>query len=128
MNKEWELVKKFHEKFGHPISDSPSFMKKERALKRFNWMLEEINEFIEADNIYDQADAMIDLIYFALGTMVEIGIKPKQIFNIVHQANMNKLFSDNKPHYSSEGKTIKPKGWVDPYDDIKKEIDKLLQK
>ena len=34
MNKEWEKVKLFHDKFGHPSSDRPAFIPKERAKDR----------------------------------------------------------------------------------------------
>ena len=126
MNKEWKKVREFHEKFGHPKSDKPIFMNSERAKIRCSWMLEEINEFIEASDIVDQVDAMIDLIYFALGTMVEIGVKPDKIFDIVHNANMSKLWSDSLPHYDKNGKTIKPSIWNDPYEKIKLEIENNL--
>ncbi|RCX12328.1 putative HAD superfamily Cof-like phosphohydrolase [Anaerobacterium chartisolvens] len=119
----WIKVREFHEKFGHPVSEKPVLLNEDRVGKRYDWMLEEINEFKESDNIYDQADAMIDLIYFAVGTMVEMGVKPENVFDIVHSANMRKLWPDGKPHYNEQGKTIKPAGWTDPYNDIKKEID-----
>ena len=124
MNKEWYDVKEFHEKFGHPVGDKPAFMNKERALKRYKWMLEEINEFIEADEVVEQADAMIDVMYFALGTLVEMGIKPDSLFEIVQEANMAKLWPDGLPHYNSDGKTIKPSTWVDPHEKLKAEIER----
>jgi len=126
MDKQWEEVKEFHIKFNHPNSDFPTMLSKERAIKRYNWMLEEINEFIEADDIYEQADAMIDLMYFALGTMVEMGIKPEKLFNIVQKANMSKLWPDGKPRYKEDGKVLKSKEWIDPYPLIKEEIDKYI--
>lgn len=122
MNKEWGLVQEFHEKFGHPVSNIPVMMKKERAKKRYNWMLEEINEFIEAEDIVEQADAMIDVMYFALGTLVEMGVSPDSLFNIVHEANMSKLWEDGLPHYNEEGKTIKPVNWEDPHIKLEAEI------
>jgi len=124
MNNEWYAVKEFQTKFGHPVADKPTQMDKERAKKRYNWMLEEINEFIEADEIVEQADAMIDVIYFALGTLVEMGIKPDSLFQIVQDANMAKLWPDGKPHYNSEGKTIKPSTWEDPHEKLKEEIER----
>lgn len=128
MNKEWNAVREFHIKFGHPVEDRPKQMNAERAKKRYNWMLEEINEFIEADDIVEQADAMIDVIYFALGTLVEMGIQPDNLFQIVQDANMSKLWSDGKPHYNAEGKTIKPSTWEDPHEKLKAEIKKQLEK
>lgn len=128
MNKEWREVREFHEKFGHPVEDRPVEMKPERARKRYNWMLEEINEFLEADEIVEQADAMIDVIYFALGTLVEMGIEPDSLFEIVQEANMSKLWPDGKPHYNAEGKTIKPSTWEDPHEKLKAEIERQANK
>ena len=128
MNKEWESVKLFHKKFNHPIGKDPQCMELGRAEKRYNWMLEEINEFKEAakaGDIVEQADAMIDVIYFALGTLVEMGIKPDRLFEIVQQANMSKLWEDGKPHYAKDGKTIKPPTWEDPHDKLKEAINKM---
>lgn len=122
MNREWEKVKDFHIKFNTPVSENPKMLDKERAKKRYSWMLEEINEFIDSKNITEQADAMIDLIYFALGTLVEMGIKPSKLFEIVHDANMSKLWEDGKPHYAQDGKIIKPKSWQDPYFKLKEAI------
>lgn len=119
MNHEWEKVRDFHIKFCHPYSDSPKKMDSVRARTRYNWMLEELDEFMDARDIVEQADAMIDLIYFALGTMVEMGIRPDELFQIVHTANMDKLWKDGKPHYAPDGKTIKPTGWQDPYMKLK---------
>ena len=124
MNQEWNAVKEFQSKFGHPIADKPMQMDADRAKKRYNWMLEEINEFIEAEEIVEQADAMIDVIYFALGTLVEMGIKPDNLFKIVQDANMAKLWPDGKPHYNKDGKTIKPSTWEDPHDKLRAEIER----
>lgn len=124
MNHQWEQVKEFHEKFGHPISDTPRMLDKERSLARYHWMLEELNEFIASPDITEQADAMIDLMYFALGTLVEMGIKPDPLFDIVQNANMSKLWSDGKPHYNAENKVIKPEGWEDPHPRLEAEIER----
>ncbi len=118
MNKEFNDVKKFHEAFGHPISTTPTALSKERAIIIHNWMSEEVNEFLEASDeqdIVEQADAMIDTIYFALGTLVEMGIAPDALFAIVQNANMSKLWPDGQPHYNDMGKVIKPTGWEDPH-------------
>ncbi len=125
VSKEYHQVREFHNAFGHPISEKPMMLSEDRVVNRYKWMLEELLEFLEADNIYDQADAMIDLIYFALGTMVEMGIDPEPLFDIVHSANMKKLWPDGKPHYNDDGKVIKPSGWVDPYELIKKAVSEL---
>ncbi len=127
MKKEWSDVKEFHDKFGHPCPSEPVMIDKKRALSRAKWMNEEVSEFLVADNIYEQADAMIDLLYFALGTMVEMGLEPDELFSIVQEANMSKLWADGKPHYNpKDGKVIKPEGWEDPTPKIKKYIDSYV--
>ena len=127
INEEYEQVKEFHKTFKSPISDTPVLLTESRAKMRAGFMREEIDEFEESASIYDQADAMIDLIYFALGTLVEMGVKPKNIFDIVHNANMSKLWDDGLIHArESDGKIIKPPTWQDPYPKIKDEIDNNL--
>lgn len=56
-------------------------------------------------------DAYTDISYFGEGGFCEIGLDSNPIFNIVHQANMGKLFPDGKPHYNQVGKVIKPDNW-----------------
>ena len=127
MKKEWNDVREFHDKFGHPVASEPKMIDKKRALSRAKWRNEEVAEFLIADNIYEQADAMIDLMYFALGTMVEMGLEADELFSTVQQANMAKLWPDGKPHYNpKDGKVIKPEGWEDPAPKIKAYIDAVI--
>ena len=128
MNIEFYEVKKFQEAFGHPTSDFPIVMEEERAKKRYLWMSEELNEFLAASknkDIVEQADAMIDVIYLALGTLVEMGVEPDELFKIVQHANMSKLWADGKPHYNDMGKVVKPEGWEDPHKKLELAIKKM---
>jgi predicted HAD superfamily Cof-like phosphohydrolase len=126
MNKQWEMVKDFHLKFNHPAARAPQMLNGDRVDARGKWMQEELDEFYASKNIYEQADAMIDLIYFALGTLVEMGVEPDEIFEIVHSANMAKLWPDGKPHYKDDGKTSKPPGWQDPEPLLREAIGRKL--
>lgn len=115
MDQSWEKVLQFHRLFSVPYKEKPTFLPKDRVTTRSEWMQEEIKEFLESQSLDEQADAMIDLIYLALGTLVEMGVRPEELFNIVHEANMSKLWEDGKPHYrESDGKVIKPPSWQDP--------------
>lgn len=127
MQKEWNDVLEFQRCFGHPHREKPVMISPERAQIRAEWMREEINEFLEADEIVEQADAMIDLMYFALGTMVEMGVKPDKLWQIVQDANMAKLWSDGKPRHREDGKTIKPPTWTDPHEKLKAEIQSQME-
>ncbi|SFJ68652.1 HAD family hydrolase [Thermoflavimicrobium dichotomicum] len=125
MNREWEKVKQFHIHFGVPYKETPSLLTSDRVQKRAHWMMDEIREFQEAKTLEDQADAMIDVIYFALGTLVEMGVKPQELFDIVHEANMAKLWEDGKPrHRETDGKIIKPPTWKDPHPKLREAIHK----
>ncbi len=64
------------------------------------------------DPVVDEADALIDLLYFTYGSFVMMNIDPAPLFEIVHQANMGKLFPDGKPRYHEvTGKVLKPENW-----------------
>ncbi|MGA8943887.1 MAG: HAD family hydrolase [Thermoactinomyces sp.] len=127
MNREWLKVKEFHQAFSVPAGDKPARLPADRVTKRFAWMKEELDEFASADSVEDQTDAMIDLIYLALGTLVEMGVKPERLFQIVHEANMSKLWADGKVHVrDSDGKVIKPPHWRDPQPRIRQELERQL--
>jgi len=123
------MVKDFHKAFNHPYAEIPTLMSMEVAKNRYKWMKEEIDEFLEATengDIYEQVDAMIDNIYFALGTLVQIGVSPAKVFKVVQDANMSKLWEDGKPRFrEGDGKIIKPPTWQDPHDKIREVIDMM---
>ena len=126
INNEYEMVKDFHKAFGHPVADKPTEMKFGRRVARRRWMTEELDEFLVARDVYSQTDAMIDLMYFCLGTLCELGVPPADVFKVVQDANMGKLH-DGKPKYREDGKIIKPEGWQPPEPKIKEIIDGLIK-
>jgi predicted HAD superfamily Cof-like phosphohydrolase len=128
MNKQYDMVSDFQTKMGQPVADKPTQMQFVRREQRFNYMAEELEEFIHAKTVVDQADAMIDLIYLAVGTMVELGVKPEPLFEIVHNANMSKLWPDGKPKLNPEtGKVIKPPTFVRPEPLLEAEIERQIK-
>jgi predicted HAD superfamily Cof-like phosphohydrolase len=63
-----------------------------------------------------QMDALTDVEYFNQGSFVFAGVKPFNLFEIVQQANMGKLWGDGKPRYREEdGKIKKPPHWEENY-------------
>jgi len=120
-------VREFHLAFNHQCPERPELLREPRSSKRYNWMREELEEFRKATSIHDQADAMVDLIYFALGTLVEMGVRPGRLFDIVHEANMKKLWPDGKVHYAADGKVIKHPSWQPPEPQLITEIDRQLR-
>ncbi len=111
-------VKEFHEKFNLPVATRPTLLQRERVELRSKWMQEEIKELLAATNVAEQADAVADLIYFALGIFVEMGVDGGRIFELVHSSNMTKLGSDGLPIYNQDGKVIKPSTWISPHEMI----------
>ena len=79
-----------------------------------------------------EVDALTDILYFTYGSFVLMGVDPKPFFDIVHEANMGKIFPDGKAHFDSQThKILKPDYWEDkfaPEPAIKKELDRQIQK
>ncbi len=129
-------VREFHEAFNHPVGTLPNVMTPELVAKRLKWMREELDEFElwasrVGDPDWDQElvlaemyDAMIDEIYFDLGTLVIMGLQVQPGFLIVHGANMAKLHDGpdgtKVAVYNEDGKVVKPEGWTAP--DLREEV------
>ena len=61
-------------------------------------------------------DALIDTLYFTYGSFVLMGVDPERIFDIVHEANMGKVFPDGKAHFDPvTHKILKPDDWEEKY-------------
>ena len=79
-----------------------------------------------------QVDALTDLLYLTYGSFVLMGVDPKPLFDIVHEANMGKIFPDGKAHFDPiTHKILKPSDWEDkfaPEPAIKRELDRQSQK
>lgn len=94
---------------------NPQVLNKERLLFALIAMYEEIGEFTEANNannVGEALDAMIDLIYFAIGRCYEMGITDTQFrkcWNIVQNKNMQKI--KGKKNRGTEQDAAKPEGW-----------------
>ena len=88
-----------------------------------NWMREEIEEFENSDTVYEQADAIIDLLYYAIGSLVEMGVKPDELFMLVHEYNVKKLIGK---WCDGDGKVMKPIGWQHPDKEIREIIDAMM--
>lgn len=62
---------------------------------------------LDANDIYEVADALADILYVVYGTAAEFGIPIDEIFAEVHKSNMSKLGEDGKPVYRGDGKVLK---------------------
>lgn len=84
---------------------------------------DELLELKEAKTIAEQADALVDAIYYLFDTAVKHGIDLDPIFSIVHNANLKKIRPDGHVIKSSNGKIEKPEDWVDPWPQVIAEIE-----
>jgi predicted HAD superfamily Cof-like phosphohydrolase len=118
-------IKDFHAKFLVPVSDKPDFLNEEMLIFRERFMHEELREFSEAHAERDLAkclDALVDLVYVAIGTAHIMGLPFDQAWEAVHTANMAKerATSSNQSKRGTQYDVIKPAGWTPP--DIEKVI------
>lgn len=109
----YNLVVEFQKKVlnNKPYFDLPN---DQEFLFMVNTLEEELQEFKDGfknKSYNEMADALIDLIYFALGHSFRMGINFNDNFLLVHKANMQKIKAN-----TSRGETDaeKPEGWQEP--------------
>ncbi|MDR0199654.1 MAG: Cof-type HAD-IIB family hydrolase [Streptococcaceae bacterium] len=82
----------------------------------------------KGDALTAQTDSLIDLLYLTYGSLVLSGVDPYEIFEVVHRANMAKIFPDGQPHFDAQThKVLKPEDWEEkhaPEPLIKRELDR----
>jgi len=111
----YEKVKAFHKKYGMAYEGKPRMLPEDLSNFRIHFLIEELEEYVNAETLEDKFDALIDLIYIALGTAELHGIDNKMFyegFNKVHAANMKKI--KGKSERSDKFDVIKPKDWKAP--------------
>ena len=65
-----------------------------------------------------------------MGSFVLMGVDPEEVFEIVHRANMGKIFPDGKAHFDPvTHKILKPDDWEEntPQNQPSKELDRQLK-
>jgi predicted HAD superfamily Cof-like phosphohydrolase len=121
MSAEGHDVKLFQIKFGVPMPDRPTFLPDKHHEFRVGFMREELIEFEEAVRDQDMVkalDALIDLQYVLLGTMLMMGLESywDTAWHSVQTANMRKVraptAADSKRGSALD--VIKPPGWTPP--------------
>ena len=127
-------IRKFHEKFGLAYQGPPRELPEDLQGFRMVFMAEELCEYA-TDNptfhqliqsafkdrssdqpLEKQLDALVDLVYVALGTAYLHGFNFSEAWNRVHEANMAKVrverIADSKR--GSVYDVVKPEGWKAP--------------
>lgn len=99
--------------------DRPTRLTPERKEWFRRALQEELDEFVEADNLADEVDAVIDLIYFAAGRLFEMGLDGGAHFREVHACNVLKKKGrlEKRSHGLGDAAGIdatKPEDWTPP--------------
>ena len=114
-----EDVKAFHEKFGLGYSGPPRQLTGDYHDFRQGFMQEELDEYQaahEAGDLAGQLDALVDLVYVALGTAYLQAFPFGEAWRRVQAANMAKVRVERASD-SKRGSTfdvVKPPGWAAP--------------
>ncbi len=108
-------VAAMHEKFGLTLNHEPTDLRPEQLRQRHRFLVEEVNEMgdaIEAGNIPEVIDALVDIVVVALGTAVMMGIKWSLHWREVRRANMSKVRGPDSRRRGQD--LLKPEGWQKP--------------
>lgn len=122
-------VELFHTTFKHTVGDKLRLLTPEEINKRVMFIEEELQELKDAKDITDQFDALLDILYFLLGTFVIAGYKGELVekgFLEVQDSNMTKLGLDGKPIFNEVGKIMKGANYRKP--ELKAIINDFLDK
>ena len=142
----FEDVRAFHDKFELMRADRPRHLTRRKLKERLEFMLEELQEFaadsgleiveehipagdepagrrlVVRESGYNdqhldgQADALVDIVYVALGTAVMLGLPWQELWNDVQRANMSKVRGVTKRGHAVD--VTKPEGWIGPKGDV----------
>lgn len=112
-------VKEWCEATGIEIPTGPQTLSQERGILRYNLMAEENSEYLEAivkQDPVEIADALGDMLYILLGTMLEHGMQDYivRVFSEIHRSNMSKMGKDGKPILREDGKILKGPNYFRP--------------
>lgn len=113
-----EAVSEFNELIGHRRPEVPQLNPSGVAfqLKGCREEMDEIADALASNNLPEQVDGFIDLIYFALGGLHKLGAPTEECFAAVHAANMQKkrakIAAESKRGSAEDA--VKPEGWVPP--------------
>ena len=108
------------------LPDRPTRISNERIAFIRQMVNDEMDELESSGTIAEQADALVDAIYYICDFAATHGINLDPLFEIVHDANMQKII-DGKVIRRKDGKILKPEGWKDPAPKLEAEIDRQLE-
>ena len=120
MKEQLEKLIDFHRATQVHIEDRPTAdLPLEITELRLSLLSEELEEYRQAVNskdLIEVADALTDLLYVLLGTMVSHGLQEygTELFDEVHKSNMSKFDANSGPIHRQDGKVLKPASFIKP--------------
>lgn len=115
----WDDIHEFHNKFNVPFRPTQRRPNRGVVQYRVKFMLEELEEFVQAakkDDLVQMTDALVDLVYVAMGTAWMLNLPFPAAWIEVHSANMRKerAKADGDSKRGTSLDIIKPKDWQPP--------------
>lgn len=120
-----EQVREFTSLQGLDLPTKPTMMDIKAVDFIADMVESEMDELKAAQSVVDQADALVDAMYYICDCAVKMGLDTDPVFALVHDANMRKV-TDGKLTKDERGKVQKPEGWYGPEEEIKKEIQRQI--
>ena len=119
----FKSVGEFRAKMQLPMSNTPQLLSPEQTSYFARFIMEELSEYLRANeeqSLVDAADAIIDLVYVALGCAHAMGLPFEDLFKVVHKANMQKVPANEfcRSIRGNQYDVIKPVGWVAPEEEL----------
>ena len=116
-----EQVRQFTQACNDELPETPQNMTEDGITFIRQMVNDELDELDDAKNVTEQADALVDAIYYICDFAVRNGINLDPLFDIVHKANMQKVVN-GKVIRRDDGKILKPEGWEDPAPKLEAEM------
>ena len=112
-------IDQFHKKFKFEKNDKVGIPENNELVNfRTSFLIEELAEYTQAITKGDSAaalDALVDIVYIALGTAWLFNLPFEKAWNEVQKANMNKVRTKSKSKKRGTSfDVVKPKGWQAP--------------
>jgi len=112
-------IDQFHKKFGFEKNEKVGIPDNNELVNfRTSFLMEELAEYTQAITKKDAAgalDALVDIVYIALGTAWLFNLPFDKAWNEVQKANMSKVRAKSKSKKRGTAfDVIKPQGWVAP--------------
>ena len=122
-------IDNFHKKYGFEKNEKIDIPDNSELINfRTAFLMEELAEYTNAITKKDAAgalDALVDIVYIALGTAWLFNLPFEKAWNEVQKANMSKIRAKDKTgKRGTKFDVIKPKDWKAP--NIEKIIDEVL--